>query len=107
MPHLHKVREEGARTIDDAHAVARTTDDVRVVSFQRGKNLRAGSLPAGAVDPAEMKKSAAAKPGSLTRVDDLIEISHVGLLFFVFVKFNHAPSTGGHDAHDRTYILVF
>ena len=83
MPHLHKVRSDVARTIDDSHAVARTIDDVLVVTFQRGKNLLAGALPASAVNPAEVEKRAATSPSSSTRVDDLIESRHIGLLFFM------------------------
>ena len=75
MPSLYKVRGDVALTIDDSHAVARTIDDVRVVPFQRGKNLRAGSLPAGAVNPAEVEKRASTKQGSRTCVNNLIESS--------------------------------
>ena len=84
IPHLHKLRSYGAITIDDSHSVARTIDDVLVVTFQRGKNFSAGALPAGAVDPAEMKKSAAANPSRRAGVNNPIESSHVGLLFFLF-----------------------
>ena len=85
MPHLHKVRGSVSLTIDDSHAVARTIDEVLVVTFQRGKNLLAGSLPAGTVDPAEVKKGAATKQGSLTRVNNLIESSQgVNLRFCCF-----------------------
>ena len=82
MPHLHKMRSDEASTIDDSHAVARTIDGVRVVTFQRRKKLLTGALPARSVDPAEVKKSAAASLGGRARVNDLIESSHIGLLFF-------------------------